>query len=320
MVKRASGSNLRSPSFCRTVGADCRIFRLRLTAFASGNSFRLCMKKLIISVLLTAVVSVAGCAGSANKTVQKPRKIAVQAYSLNKFTLEESLQKLKPLGITAIECYPGQRLSAKYPNAKVGPTLNAEERAYMKKIIADAGMTMPSFGVVNVRALDFSDIEPLFKFAKEMGAKRILTESPVYFWKALDQAAEKYGITVCIHHHATNGAPYWDTDYFKRHAKGFKHIKYNPDPGHWSRSGIDPVKSLREVDGYIAGIHFKDQREFGNIKNQPAPFGKGVLDVKGMLAELDRQGFGGYYVIEYEDKWLDNIPEIKECAEYLRKN
>lgn len=39
-----------------------------------------------------------------------------------------------------------------------------------------------------------------------------------------------------------------------------------------------------------------------------------------MLAELDRQGFDGYYVIEYEDKWLDNIPEITECAEFLRKN
>jgi sugar phosphate isomerase/epimerase len=39
-----------------------------------------------------------------------------------------------------------------------------------------------------------------------------------------------------------------------------------------------------------------------------------------MLAELDKQGFNGYYVIEYEDNWMNNIPEIKECAEYLRKN
>lgn len=109
-------------------------------------------------------------------------------YSLNRFTLEEALEKLKPLKIDTVECYPGQRLSAKYPKAKVGPTLNAEERAYMKKLLADAGVKMRSFGVVNVNKLDFSQIDPLFKFAKEMGAERILTESAVYFFPELDKA------------------------------------------------------------------------------------------------------------------------------------
>lgn len=277
------------------------------------------MKKFII--LSTVLILSLGHAVAANASGGKPqRKIAVQTYSLNRFTLEESLQKLKPLGIDAVECYPGQKLGGKFPKAKVGPSLNEEERAYMKKLLADAKIKMVSFGVVNVSKVDFSEIEPLFRFAKEMGAKRILTESAVYFWEALDKAAEKYGITVCIHHHATNGSPYWDTDYFKRHVKKFAHIKYNPDPGHWSRSGIDPVKSLGEVDGYVAGIHFKDQQKFGSIKNVPAPFGKGVLDVKGMLAELDKQGFDGYYVIEYEANWNNNIPEIGECADFLRKN
>ena len=41
---------------------------------------------------------------------------------------------------------------------------------------------------------------------------------------------------------------------------------------------------------------------------------------KGKLAELDKQGFDGYYVIEYEANWNNNIPEIGECADFLRKN
>ena len=261
-----------------------------------------------------------GTSVNANSNKSAPRKIAVQMYSLNRFTLEEAIEKLKPLGIDAIECYRGQRLSKKFPKAKVGPDLNAEERAYMKKLISDAGMKMVSFGVISVRKYSGEEIEPIFKFVQEMGGERILTESAVYFLPMWDKMAEKYGIQVLLHHHATTDYPYWDTDFFKKHASGFKNIKYNPDPGHWARSGIDPVKALKEVAGYVAGIHFKDQREFGNIKNQPAPFGKGVLDIKGMLAELDKQGFNGYYVIEYEDNWMNNIPEIKECAEYLRKN
>lgn len=40
--------------------------------------------------------------------------------------------------------------------------------------------------------------------------------------------------------------------------------------------------------------------------------------MKGILAELDRQGYKGYYVIEYEGDWDNNIPQIKKCVEYLR--
>ena len=277
------------------------------------------MKKLIILLTLTGIL--AGCASAPNCEAQKkePRKVAVQLYSLNRFTLEDSIRKLKGLKLDAIECYPGQRLSDKYPNVKVGPTMNTEQRRFMKMLLKDANLKMVSFGVTGAK--NEKEIDAICQFVKEMGGERVLTEAPVYYLPMWEKACEKYGLTMCLHHHATNsGATYWDTDFFKKHVKGFKHIKYNPDPGHWSRSGIDPVKSLKEVDGYVASIHFKDQKEFNNIQNQPTPFGKGVLDVKGMLAELDRQGFNGYYVIEYEADWLNNIPAIKECVEYLRNN
>jgi len=270
------------------------------------------MKKLIAII---STLSLLLCAAASNAA---PRKIGVQMYSLNRFTLEESLAKLKPLKIDAVECYSGQVISKKFPKAKTNYKLNAEERAYMKKLLADSGMKMVSYGVVTSR--DPKEIEEIFKFVKEMGGERILTESAVYFLPVWEKMAEKYGIEVLIHHHTSADCPYWDTEYFKRHTAGFKHIKYNPDPGHWSRSNVDPVAALKSVDGRIGGIHFKDQVEFGNFKNQPAPFGKGALDVKGMLAELDRQGFDGYYIIEYEANWLNNIPEIAECAEYLRNN
>ena len=67
-------------------------------------------------------------------------------------------------------------------------------------------------------------------------------------------------------------------------------------------------------------IHLKDQLEFGNVKNQPVPFGTGALDMKAILAELDRQGFDGYFLIEYEAKWDNNLPEVVECANYLKNN
>lgn len=277
-----------------------------------------CMKKLIVLVTLVSAL-VCGCNVQKQNTSTQPRKVAVQLYSLNRFTLEEAIEKVKHLKLDGVECYPGQRLSAKYPKVKVNYTMNAEQRAFMKKLLKDANLKMVSFGVISPEKED--EIEKICQFVKEMGGEKIMTESSVYAFRFWDKIAKKYGLTVCVHHHATNsGRQYWDTCLVKKCIKDYSNIRVCPDPGHWSRSGIDPVKSLKELDGKIASIHFKDQREFNNIKNQPAPFGEGVLDVKGMLAELDRQGYNGYFVIEYEDNWLNNIPEIEKCVKYLRNN
>ena len=64
----------------------------------------------------------------------------------------------------------------------------------------------------------------------------------------------------------------------------------------------------------------KDEMRFNDINNKCVPLGEGVLDIKGVLAELDRQGYDGYFVIEYEADWQDNVGKIKKCIDYLRKN
>lgn len=278
------------------------------------------MKKIITLTVAVAALLFAGCAVCNNQSnaPKQPRKVAVQSYSLNRFTLEDSVKKLAPLNLDGIECYPGQKLSAKYPNVKVGPKMNAEQRAYMKKLLKDANLKFISFGVTHARSE--AEIDATCQFVKEMGGERVLTEAPVYWIPFWDKACKKYGLTMCLHHHGVNaGNQYWDTCVMKKYIKGFDNVKANPDPGHWSRSGIDPVKALKQLDGYVASIHLKDHARGGSVLGKTVvPFGEGEIDMKGILAELDRQGYKGYYVIEYEGDWDNNIPQIKKCVEYLR--
>ena len=282
------------------------------------------MKKLISVLMMVAALVVAGCCCATQAQAQKqapkqPRKVALQSYSLRVFTLEEALNKVKGLGLDGIECFPGQRLSDKYPKAKVGPSLNAEERAYMKKLLKDANLKMISFGVTG--ATKEAEIEKICQFAKEMGAERVLTEAPVYWIPVWNKYCKKYGLTMCLHHHATNSAnQYWDADVMKKYISGYSNVRANPDPGHWGRAGRDLVKSLKTLEGLIASVHMKDEMRFNDINNKCVPLGEGVLDIKGVLAELDRQGYDGYFVIEYEADWQDNVGKIKKCIDYLRKN
>lgn len=274
------------------------------------------MKK--FALLLTALSAfLAGCAWNQQNAATQPRKVGVQLYSLNRFTFEDAIAKVKGLGVDGVECYHSQRLSAKYPKAVTNYTLNAEERAYMKKLLKDANLKMVSFGVTGAKSEE--EIDKICQFVKEMGGQTIMTEAPVYWYPFWDKACRKYGLKMAIHNHATNSAnQYWDASVVKKYTAGFDNVGACPDVGHYSRSGIDPVKSLKTLEGKIFSVHFKDQKEFNNIKNQPAPFGEGVLDVPGMLAELDRQGYNGFLIIEYEDNWLNNIPEIEKCVKYLR--
>ena len=274
------------------------------------------MKRFIISII--AALLLGGCACTDCQTAQqKHRNVAVQAWSMHKFTLVQTLEKLKGLDIDGIELFPGQKLGGKYPDAKVGPSLNAEQIAYLKQILKDAGIKPVSFGVTG--ATDEKNIESICKFAKEMGITRVLTESPVASWQIWDKVGKKYGVTMCVHHHAKDSAnQYYDADLVKKYASRYENVMANPDVGHLSRCKINPVENLKTLKGEIGSVHFKDQKEFGNPNNQCVPLGTGELGVEKMLAELDAQGYEGFLVLEYEADWDNNLPQIKKCVEYLR--
>ncbi len=274
------------------------------------------MKRLILSV--AALFFLAGCALTDGGSAARPehRKIAVQTWSMHKTTLVQTLERIKTLDIDGVELFPGQKLGGKYPDAKVGPSLNPEQIAYLKKILKDAGVKPVSFGVTGGGSE--KNIEAICKFAKEMGITRVLTEDPVASWQIWDRIGKKYGVTMCVHHHTkTSSNQYYDAELVKKYASKYDNVKANPDVGHLALSGIDPVENLKILKGEIGSVHFKD---LGAKSRRCVPFGEGNLGVDKMLAELDSQGYDGFLVIEYEADWDNNLPQIKKCVEYLRSH
>ena len=45
-----------------------------------------------------------------------------------------------------------------------------------------------------------------------------------------------------------------------------------------------------------------------------------VPDTAGVLDELKRQNFAGHISIEYENHWEDNVPDVKQCIDFVRKH
>jgi len=275
------------------------------------------MKKILFAISAAAVLF--GCAATEQTATQpKHRKVAVQTYTFNRFTLEDTINKLKDLGLDGIECYPKQKLSAKFPGVLTNQYMTAEQKEFLKKLLKDANLKIVSFGVAY--ANNEKEIDDLCKFAKEFGITKVVTEASEGLFPVWEKVAGKYGITMAIHHHTAGKNDYWNPDYIFPLIKDYKNIKMNPDVGHSSRAKVQPLYALKKYEGRIASIHFKDLEKFGEFKNKPVPLGKGALDCKALLAELDRQGYDGFFVIEYETNYDNNLGEVKECVEFLRNN
>jgi sugar phosphate isomerase/epimerase len=263
-----------------------------------------------MSVLLAAAcVSVA--------QAKEKWRLGPQAYSFNRFTFAEAVAKAKLLNLKYIEIYPGQKLSADI-NAGVDHNMTAEQKKAVKKILADAGVTLTNYGVVGLSNNE-AECRKVFDFAKEMGIENIVAEPPADAFDLIDKLCQEYKIGVAIHNHP-KPSPYWDYATVLKVCEGRSNwIGACADTGHWTRSNIDPVVAIKELGkvGRIRSLHFKDLNQWGD--GHDVPWGTGVSKAGEVLAELSRQGFEGTFSIEYEYNWDNSVPEIRECVEWFKK-
>ena len=130
--------------------------------------------------------------------------------------------------------------------------------------------------------------------------------------------AGSIGINVAIHDHP-KPSHYWNPDTVLKVCQGrSQRIGACADTGHWARSGLNPIECLKKLKGRIISFHFKDLNKLGPDAHD-VPWGTGVCDVKGMLAEIRRQKIKAVFSIEYEYNWGNALPEIAQSVAYFDK-
>ena len=244
-------------------------------------------------------------------------RLGTQAYTFHKFTLAEAIDKAQALGLTTIELFPGQTLSPDKKDVKFDHHSPAEIRAQVKERLKAAGLTAMNYGVVGLPAEE-KEARSVFEFAKDMGLETIVSEPPADAFDLLDKLTQEYGINVALHNHP-RPSKYWDPKVVLKAVQGRNpRIGACADTGHWVRSGVNPMEALKMLEGRIISLHFKDLNE-ASPGAHDVPWGTGISDARGMLAELHRQGFSGVFSIEYEYNWMNSMPEIAQCVSFFNK-
>ncbi len=247
--------------------------------------------------------------------------IGCQAYTFNRFTAFEAIEKTAAAGARVIEFFPGQRLSKEEPNLRVDHNASDDVLAKLRAKLQQHGVKAVNYGVVGIPNNE-AEARKVFEFARKMGLRAVTTESAESI-NLIEKLVREYDICVAFHNHpgSLDRPDYkvWHPLYIAGLVTGRDpRIGACADTGHWTRSGIKPIEALRVLRGRIISAHLKDLNAFGKRDAHDVPFGQGVSGIKEVLDELKAQGFQGNLSIEYEHNWENSLPEVTQCVDFVR--
>ena len=259
--------------------------------------------------------------------------IGCQAYSFNRFSVFEAIEKTAEAGGKIIEFYPGQILTKEERNIKWSHDASDEVIARVKEKLAKHNVRAVNYGVVGIPK-DEAGARKIFEFAKKMALYGITTES-VDNLDLIEKLVKEFDIRVGIHQHAKRfkkerdaqgnqvedpSYKVWSPEYIRDQvAKRDPRIGACADTGHWQTSGLDPLYCIKVLKGRVISAHLKDKTEFGPQAHE-VPTGTGVGRMALVLAELKAQGFEGNISIEFEYNWDHSVPEVTQCISFIRNH
>jgi sugar phosphate isomerase/epimerase len=236
-------------------------------------------------------------------------KIGVATYTFREWPIEETIKGLQRAGMKYI--------SIKNVKNHIDLSHTTEERKQRAQMFRDAGMIPLSVGNVGMKN-DEADVRRAFEYARDIGVTTMVCAPPPDAVPLLDKMVKEFNIKLAIHNHGPEDkmfpSPY---DVWKAVEKYDKRIGLCIDVGHTARAGVDPAESIIKCKERLYDVHLKDISALGN-RNTPIEGGRGILDLKAILAALlkiNYQGLAGY---EYEKDGKDPLPGLTETLGYTK--
>ncbi len=241
--------------------------------------------------------------------------LGVQSYTFRQFDLEPTLKRLKDLGITAVELY--QKHAPREATA-------AQTQAVLK-LCKEYGVTPRAWGVESFTK-DHDANKKKFEFGKALGIQAFSADPTPDSFDSLDKLCDEYKIAIAIHPHGPIGGNrlhrWYGSEVILPAVKNHHElIGTCLDTGHLIRSAqlgkkLDPAAEIRAMGKRNFGLHLKDH---DNARKTDVVFGKGVLDVPGVLKALREVGFKYLISIEYEASPEEPTADVRACIAAFKK-
>ena len=244
-------------------------------------------------------------------------RICCQVYTFRDRTFYEALEVLSGIGVRRVEPAFFLPLSKEQPDLKTSEALPQDKRREMNQRMSDLGITMPNYYAPLEG--DKGAYRKIFDFAKEMDVETLVAEPPPEMFEALDGLCQEYKLNLAVHNHPEgSGSKYWNPDAVVMACKGRSaRIGACPDTGHWVRSGLDTLDSLRKYQKRIITLHLKDAAESGKRDSRDVPLGTGQGNYSAILKQLADWKWRGVMTVEYEYQSPQLVQEVAQCVRFV---
>jgi sugar phosphate isomerase/epimerase len=277
-----------------------------LTDQASRRQF-LCLGG---AAALACAASTASAADEPEAAAKKPSgkslKLGVTSYTFRAFDLAKTLAMTKRAGLKYISLK-----SMHLPlNAK------PEELAAIAGKVAAAGLTLTGGGVITMNKE--SDVSQAFEYGKAAGLGTLVISPAHTLLPVIEQHVKKYDILVAIHNHGPGDRRFPTPQSVYEMVKPLdQRVGLCIDIGHTVRAGADVVEAVNKYHDRIYDMHFKDVN-VAAASGHCVPFGRGVIDIPGMLGALVSVDYQRTACYEYEAEEKDPLPGLCECVGYTK--
>src|SRR3954470_6102182 len=144
-------------------------------------------------ILLAGAMMVSTLGFSQGKADKLGWKLGSQAYTFNRFTLAEALDKMDSVGVHYVECYNGQKIGGGIEGVFEW-TMDAAKQARVKALFKQKNKVLVAYGVLS--PADEKEWVDVFKFAKAMGIQVITAEPKREHWDLVSKLCDQYQIKV----------------------------------------------------------------------------------------------------------------------------
>ncbi len=244
-------------------------------------------------------------------------RICCQLYTFRDRSFYEALEVLAGMGVRQVEPAFFLPLSKEHPDLKTCEGLTPAQRSEMKLRLNDLGMSMPNY-YAPIEG-DKNSYRKIFDYAKEMGVETLVAEPPLDAFETLDKLCREYRINLAVHNHPEgSGSKYWNPDTLVKACEGRSaRIGACPDTGHWVRSGLDTLESLRKYGKRIITMHLKDAAESGKRDSRDVPLGTGQGNIVALLKQFHEWKWRGVMTVEYEYLSPQLVQDVAQCVKFI---
>jgi inosose dehydratase len=243
--------------------------------------------------------------------------VGIQSYSYRMLTFERALEQIQKLGLRHVELFRGH-VPTNATEAQIKAARNLLEKYRITPI---------AFGVERFTK-DHEANRRLFVFARDLGVRYLSADPDPDSFDSLDKLVAEFNIGIAIHPHGPSGKELhrWYSAEAIMDAVRNRHRLVGSclDTGHLIRSAqdpfnrkLDPAQQVRHMGARNFGMHLKDH---DNKNRTDVVFGRGALDVPGVLRALREVKFQGYIAIEYEANPQNPTEDIQACLNVFRES